>query len=631
MYAYKPILINLLKKLGFLFIIYTLCRVLFFVLNHSYFNDTSVSDFFKVLLYGLRFDAFSIAGTNSLYILFAILPFNFYYHKNYQLLLKLIFIGINSLAIAFNLIDVAYFPYNQKRSTFEVFTLMFGGQTEFFKLLPHFLKAYWYLIFVFILLVWALVKLYNYINLNTNLEKVILNLKNSLKTFLLFIVIVFFTVLAIRGGLQRAPIVMLDAALYVKPQYAPLVLNTPFSILKTIELNELKPLQLIPIEEELKNFNPTHLPDTGKFKNVNVCVIILESFSKEFTGISNRKSYTPFLDSLMQHSLVFTNAYANGKTSIDGIPAILASMPSLMQDHYSNSIYSNNKLQTLPNLLKQKGYYSSFFHGGTNGTMNFNSFSTLAGFDMYYGRTEYNNDADYDGQWGIWDEPFLLNMVKQITTFKQPFFTSVFTLSSHNPYSIPKQYKNKFKKGNLEIIETIGYTDYALCKFFNEAKKQAWFKNTLFVLTADHTGISDDPFYANPVGQYSIPLLFYKNNELVGSSNKTVQQIDILPSILNYMNYNKPYFSFGKSVFSQTNTTAIYYSEPNCFVINDSLQYVLNNNTITQVYNFKRDSLLTTPIKGKDSNAEKKLQNYANAFIQNYTNNVLNNKTYYKK
>ncbi len=631
MYAYKPILINLFKRLSFLFIIYSICRVLFFVFNHSYFNDTSVSDFLKVLLYGLRFDAFSIAGTNSLYILLAILPFNFYYHKNYQQVLKLIFITFNSLAIAFNLIDVAYFPYNQKRSTFEVFTLMFGGQTDFLKLVPHFLKDYWYLIFVFIVLVWVVVKLYNYIGSNQNLEKVILNLKNSLQTFILFIVIVFFTVLAIRGGFQRVPIVMLDAVLYVKPQYAPLVLNTPFSILKTIELNELKPLQLMPLADELKNFNPVHLPDTGTFKNVNVCVIILESFSKEFTGISNRKSYTPFLDSLMRHSLVFTNAYANGKTSIDGIPAILASMPSLMQDHYSNSIYSNNTLQTLPNLLKQKGYYSSFFHGGTNGTMNFNSFSTLAGFDMYYGRTEYNNEADYDGQWGIWDEPFLLNMVKQVTTFKQPFFTSVFTLSSHNPYSIPAQHKNKFKKGSLEIVETIGYTDYALCKFFNEAKKYAWFKNTLFVLTADHTGISDDLFYANPVGQYSIPLLFYKNNELVGTSNKTVQQIDVLPSILNYMNYNAPYFSFGKSVFSQTNNTAIYYNEPNFFVINDSIQYVLNNNVITQVYNFKRDSLLTTSIKGKDSNAEKKLQNFANAFIQNYTNNVLTNKTYYKK
>jgi len=278
----------------------------------------------------------------------------------------------------------------------------------------------------------------------------------------------------------------------------------------------------------------------------------LESFSKEFTGISNRKSYTPFLDSLMSQSVVYNNAISNGKTSINGIPAIIASMPCFLENHYLNSLYNSNTLQTLPNLLKDKGYNSVFFHGGTNGTINLNSFAQLAGYDAYYGRTEYNNDNDYDGQWGIWDEPFLKKTVTQMSSLKEPFFTSIFTLSSHNPYKVPAKYKGKFPKGNYEITKSVGYADYALRQFFNDARKQKWFDNTLFVITPDHTSISDDSFYSNLVGQYSIPIMIYKSGITPKVEERTVQQIDILPTVLDYLNYDKPFYSFGKSMLTDS-------------------------------------------------------------------------------
>ena len=80
--------------------------------------------------------------------------------------------------------------------------------------------------------------------------------------------------------------------------------------------------------------------------------------------------------------------------------------------------------------------------------MNFNAFAKCAGYDIYYGRTEFNNDTHYDGQWGIFDEPFLVNMVSEISNYQTPFLTTVFTLSSHNPYKIPSKYHDKFPKGN---------------------------------------------------------------------------------------------------------------------------------------------------------------------------------------
>ncbi|MFO0322824.1 MAG: LTA synthase family protein [Bacteroidota bacterium] len=345
--------------------------------------------------------------------------------------------------------------------------------------------------------------------------------------------------------------------------------------------------------------------------------------------MENRKSYTPFLDSLISVSTYYNNAFANGKSSINGIPAIISSMPTYMEDPYLNSTYSNNTLNGLPLLLKQKGYHTSFFHGATNGSMNFNSYAKSAGYDIYFGRTEYDNDLDYDGQWGIWDEPFLMRMAKEIKTFKEPFFTTVFTLSSHHPYKVPKKYNNKFPKGSLEIHESIGYADYSLRSFFNHIKNSHWFQNTLFVLSADHTAVSEDPFYGNSVGQYSIPIIFYKPGQKGEIINKNIQQIDIMPTILDFLNYDKTYFSFGKSVLAVGNLPIVYYNSPNYNLINDSMVYLFNHFKITEAYNFKADSNLSIPLQGKYLKKELDATNYFKALRQNYNNDVLNNKTFY--
>ncbi len=627
MTSYKPQLINLLKQIAFVFVLYFICRWLFYYFNRSHFQHLSFGELGALSFYGLRFDAFSIASTNALYILLCALPFKFYYSSIYQKITSVIFVITNAIVLSTNFIDFAYFPFTQKRTTYDVGNFIFGGQTEFTKLLPHFLSEYWYLFVLYSLFIWVLIKIHIKIRKTETVEIIPFNLKKSVLFLLLFLLIGGTTLLGIRGGLQKIPIVLMDAANYTKPEYIPIVINTPFSILKSADLTELKPLNTF-TEEELKmHYSPIHLADTGKFNANNVCVIIMESFSKEYTGISNRKSYTPFLDSLMSQSIVYKNAISNGKTSINGIPSIIASIPCFLENQYLNSMYSNNTLQTLPNLLKAKGYSSVFFHGGTNGTMNFNSFAQLAGYDSYYGRSEYNNDTDYDGQWGIWDEPFLKKTVVEMSSLKQPFFSSIFTLSSHNPYKVPEKYQGKFPKGNYEINEAIGYTDYALKQFFNDARQQKWFDNTLFIITPDHTSTSEDPFYSNSIGQYSIPILFYKKNMVPKFVKQTVQQIDILPTVLDYLNYDQPFYAFGKSMLTDSKQPAIFYSNSNFYCVQDSFMYILVQDHFTEKYNFKKDSLLTTNLMKEAG--DKELLNFCKAYIQTYTNDVIRNKTYY--
>ena len=513
--------------------------------------------------------------------------------------------------------------------TYDVVNLAFGGQSDILKLIPHFLVEFWYLVILFVIVIWLIAKVHYRIKKQDQPLAVKPNFKLALGYFSIFASIVCVTVIGLRGGTQRIPIVFLDAAIYTSPKYIPILINTPFSVLKSAELTEIKPLDFFDDKTLKTIYSPIHAGDTGVFHNYNVCVIALESFSKEFTGISNRKSYTPFLDSLMQQSVTFTNAIANEKTSINGIPAIMASAPCFLDNHYLNSVYSNNIIQTLPNLLKTKGYYSVFYHGGTNGTMNFDSFAKLAGYDAYYGRTEYNDEKDYDGQWGIWDEPFLKRTVQEMSKLKTPFMTSIFTLSSHNPYKIPKEYEGKFDKGKMEIHQCIGYTDYALRQFFKEAQKQPWFNNTLFVLSPDHTSVSDDPFYANPIGQYSIPIIFYKKGISPKMETKTVQQIDIMPTVLNYLNYDQPYYSFGNDMFSSKKQAAIFYNSPSYYCVDDSLFYVLSNYNFTEVYNYHTDSLLQHNLINTHQN--KTLLDFNKAFIQTYNKDVIDNKTFYSK
>jgi phosphoglycerol transferase MdoB-like AlkP superfamily enzyme len=242
-----------------------------------------------------------------------------------------------------------------------------------------------------------------------------------------------------------------------------------------------------------------------------------------------------------KHSRAYQYSFANGRKSIDAMPSVIASIPSI-EVPYVLSHYSGNQVTSLSSLLKKEGYYSAFFHGAPNGSMGFQAFANTCGFDRYFGKDEYNHNEDYDGIWGIWDHKFLQYYAEQMNTFKQPFYTNFFSVSSHHPYTLPAEFQSRFKEGEMTIYKCIEYTDYALREFFHTASSMPWFKNTLFVITADHasaqTRLAD---YQSPVGYFEIPIFFYKPGADWHEMNPTIiQQIDIMPTILGELNYNKP-------------------------------------------------------------------------------------------
>ena len=335
------------------------------------------------------------------------------------------------------------------------------------------------------------------------------------------------------------------------------VLNTPFSIIRTLNVNTFKKVEMVS-EKDIE----TYVEPIKQYRNYpptkpNIVVLIMESNGREYFGSFNKdldipgyKSYTPFVDSLAQHSLIFTNAYANGFKSIHGMSSILAGVPSF-KDAYTSSAFVKQKTQSLISILNDEGYDTSFFHGAPNGSMGFLGFGNILGIEHYYGKKEYNNDADFDGVWGIWDEPFFQYMKRTLDKKPQPFMATLFSVSSHEPYEVPEKYDGKFPKGDANIHESIGYSDFALRQFFAAAKKEPWFKNTIFVMVADHSNTIFYEEYRKEFMRNTVPILFYTADErFKGVNGDWAQQIDIYPTLLDMMGYQKPFRSWGRSLVS---------------------------------------------------------------------------------
>jgi phosphoglycerol transferase MdoB-like AlkP superfamily enzyme len=331
----------------------------------------------------------------------------------------------------------------------------------------------------------------------------------------------------------------------------------------------------------------------------------------------------------MKHSLVCTQAFANGQTSAEGIPAIIAGIPTLMDEAFTTSNYGTDQISAFPGMLKKSGYTSAVYHGGTNGTMSFDIFSAAAGYDSYYGRTEYNNEADYDGAWGIWDEPFLQYFADGLTRIKAPFFASVFTLAAHPPYSVPAAYSQTLPKGPLPVQQCMAYTDMSLRKFFAKAAQQSWYDNTLFIITADHASPQNTGgYYAQGMGQYAIPIFFYSPSDsaLQGAITRPVQQLDILPSVLDYLGYSTPFFAFGNSIFRSEEPAFVITQASNTYQWLEH-NYVLQTADLTPkgYFAFPSDSTCRNNLLGRRIPYKDTSILHLKAFVQRYRYALIHN------
>ena len=594
---------------------------------------------------GLLFDTSAIIYTNLLWIVMMLFPLWAKETPLYHKICRGLFVTVNGLAFIANLADSVYFPYTLRRTTTSVFK-EFDNESNLGDIVGTELINHWYLVVIAAVVIFALYKLYvmprtDKAHYPTTKSRV----KYGLIQLACLAGAAPLCVGGCRGGLQSGvrPITINNANQYVtRPTDCALVLNTPFSMLRTIGKSVFAVPDYYPsMDAAAAVFNPIRHPKPQhKPVKKNVVIIIVESFGREYIGGFNTmyfggkyKGFTPNVDKLIKKSAVWYYSYCNGRKSIDGMPSVLCSIPEFIEPFVLTPA-SMNTYTGIAGHLSKWGYQTAFFHGANRGSMGFLAFANKTGFQNYYGRQDYDadkrfgGDADFDTNWGIWDEPFLQYYCTKMGEMRQPFMTAVFTVSSHHPFVIPEKYKKVFPEEKLPIQKCIRYTDMAIGKFFESASKQPWFKNTIFVLTSDHTNMTDIKQYQTDIGGFCSPIIIYDPSGHIkpGMRNGVAQQIDIMPTVFGILGYDKPYLSFGCDLFSTPNkdTYAVNY-------LNGVYQYVKYGYVLqfdgTQTKGIYKltDVLMQHNLRGHVP-VQAKMEHELKAIIQQYMYRMVNDK-----
>jgi phosphoglycerol transferase MdoB-like AlkP superfamily enzyme len=615
-------------------ILYSLCRIIFYFYNTAFFPGMNLSRWSTIMWGGLRFDLTAVLYSNSLLVVLMILPFKMRFKNWYKTTVRWLFIVVNSLFLATNIADAMYYQFTLRRTTLSVFS-QFRNEENGAALFFRFMLDYWYALLTWIVLVVLLYFAQKTIRWEgPQIKKDIIHYAMSI---LMIPVVIFLFIGGGRGGFAHStrPITLSNAAQYATvPKDINLVLNTPFALMRTAGANVIQRSTYYADDATLESvFSPVVSPDSLPFNAQNVVVIILESFSKEFVGAYNKdlpiadyQGYTPFLDSLIGVSSAFQYSLANGRKSIDAMPSVICSIPSI-EVPYVLSHFSGNKVNSLASLLKVKGYQTGFFHGAPNGSMGFQAFANMCGFDKYYGKDEYESEAvgdDYDGIWGIWDKPFFQYFGRTLTSFREPFYATIFSVSSHHPYNLPDAEQGKYKGGDRPIYRTIEYTDNALKEFFAYASKQSWFKNTLFVITADHASAEIKyKEYNTTWGYFSIPVFFYHPQWQPSFSKEIIQQVDIMPTILSSMHYDRPYVSFGRNVFGNRQPFAFNYIDNLYQLFRGDHVLRFDGQKSVELYDFRNDIYLSNNLVDQLPDTVQSMERILKAYIQQYNNRMV--------
>ncbi len=595
-----------LMRMALLYAVYALCRVGFWAYNSS------------------LFDSVSIFYINIPFILLSLIPLRGRSNAVYQKCIYLFFIVINALALLINFADIFYYEFKMARIASD--DLHYTSQGNAANLLLSFVKDYWYGFILYALLIVLFAYVYKKIPYYaTNIKgKVAYYLTSSL----LLVVSLLSAIVLIRGGnISSAtyPIAMSDATLYVKnPSHSSLILSNPFCLIRTLNSKVTYEKPYSP--EQLNTiFTPTQSVDISiqrDFKidtTTNIVLIILESFGSAHIGALNGLDthYTPFIDSLSSEGLLFTNAYHNGIRSIDALPALWGSTPTF-RTQFLSLPQSVAPTETLPAILRKRGYTTSFMHGAVKESMSFVAYAQASGVDITVSQEEYEQKygtSDFDGTWGIWDHKFIDFAADNIIEMKEPFFATLFSLSSHSPFKLPAQFEGEFKDGTMPIHKPMQYTDYAIKQLFAKLSKEPSYNNTLFIITADHSSATDVDKYTKVPYSFSVPILFYKpNSNIKGVYDEVASHIDIMPTILGMMGYTEPFFAFGADLFDANrdeNFTVNYFGGAFNIITSDT----------TYLYN-EREVIATIPTGDAQHNDHAKSTKAAKALVQQYYTHI---------
>lgn len=557
----------LVWRIVLLYAVLMLCRTAFYLYNAAVLGPLTWAEAGPLLAGALKFDTASIIYADGAFILLSVLPLRLRERRWYRAVQFWYYVAVNAVLIAAtNLADTVYFRYTQKRFTAD--EVFFADNDNSLQLVGKFMAENWYLVLLWIALIALLAWGYR----RKVREESLFNRGWAyyIGNTAVLAAAVGLSIAGVRGGMTRMtrPITLSNATLYTADSgKANLILSNPFCILRTIgSAGSVKYKKYFAPEELPRRFTPVHQPADSAAVDLtgrNVVVFIMESMSAEHSAYlcpevyADRevKGFTPFLDSLMQNGLVFKQMYANGTRSIQAMPSVLGSIPSF-RTPFVLMPQSLGESRQLPAMLADKGYATVFFCGSEHGSMGFGAYARSAGVDRLVSREDYearHGTEDFDGYWGIWDEPFLQFTGEELAAMPEPFFAALFTLSSHHPFVVPEQYAATLPDGYTRIHKGVAYDDQAFRRFFHRFSGEEWFRRTIFVFVADH--VSSEKFAEKtrsyPGNMHIIGFIYTPDGALQGEVREVTQQLDIMPTVLGLTGNTEPYFAFGRDVLNE--------------------------------------------------------------------------------
>ena len=551
-------------------LLFFMVRLAFLWMYPDEFSDLSILEVIYAMLKGAWFMDSSITMVFlGIPFLLSYLPLKWFVSRWYLHLLSwYTFV----LLFAFALIaigDLLYFGMVHRHTGHELAAALNTSKEAMFDML---VSAYWaYFTVLFVVMGFA-AKLWKRWMMPNN---AIMHLKLGWKRIPFFVIMFVLILLTMRGGIESKPIQSVFAYNEGSMAQGHLTLNGVFATLHSLHQSHMRVPNFMPepeaevIVQKIYQSPSEVYPDSTyplmrerssiypAQDKLNVVILLLESWDPDFIDITRelagKKAYgvTPNYNALVKKGRLYTNFYANGQRSIDGIAAVIAGVPRVPGAGGIGEGIEINGMGWLGKIAKLQGYQTSFLSGSYRHSFYMDKISPLAGFDTYYGSEDLKqlHPNPPKSQWGGWDYDLFMAGQQLYQKTEQPFLSVMFSVSTHSPWALPEPRFKKFDgSSNAErFLNTIYYTDWALGEFFKQVEASNYADNTIFILLADHA--SGNMSHPNMREQYRIPMLVIAPNLKPGIDDTLSSQIDLIPTLIDLAGWKKvKYASLGSSI-----------------------------------------------------------------------------------
>ncbi|MEX2181918.1 MAG: LTA synthase family protein [Gemmatimonadaceae bacterium] len=619
-------------RLSLLLAVYGAIRLVFLLHYVGNFGDVPSLMVAGAFVAGLRFDLSAITYANLPFILASLAPAAALAHRWYQRGLHALFIAVNVPLVLLMVADIGYFQFTGTRMTRDIFALRSEAAAQADQLLV----SYAGLALIAIALAVATAMLYPRVRGPGPAVP-----RRWTRYASACLAVVVLAVVAARGGLQKKPLKPIHAFTSGEHDVGILTLNTAFTLIHGSRERLLEPVEYFASDREAEALlhAPFGLTRGRRAPNAaprqNVVLLILESVSAEYWGGEDRAvEQTPFLDSLARHGTFLVDNFANGRRSMDALPSILIGVPLLTGQSIAVSAYQGNEWRGLGHFLGDAGYHTSMFHGAPKGTMFFDAIAAMAGIGDFRPLESYPADRqrrDYDGHWGLFDEPFLQWSIEEMGKFRQPFFSTVFTISTHNPYRLPPDYEDVLPAAAEPFHRSLRYLDLSVRRFFETASRQPWYDSTLFIVVGDHTPPTRSRRYETSLGRYMVPMLLFdpSGRMPVVDPRRITQHVDIFATILDYAGATPGRIPrFGRSLFSPVAGEAILENSGTHWLVTRDGVLEHDPSGAERLMAYRREATSAHAESLDDPELAARLSQRLRAYVQHYTSSMINNAFY---